>query len=251
MVHITKPKFEALELPLPSLDEQLAIAREIEAYRQVVVGCATVLHNYTPSLRIDPEWPQTELGDLAHNLDGRRIPITREARKQGPYPYYGASGIVDSVDDFIFDGDYLLLSEDGANLLARSSPVAFSVSGKIWVNNHAHILEFDDPDLRQFVEHYINGIDLSQYVTGAAQPKLTQANMNRIPIPVPPSEQRRNIVARLQREQETLAGVAELKANFEAKITARLDAVWGETSDTESPPLLKTTKDSQPQPVAA
>ena len=92
--------------------------------------------------------PFKTLPEIGENLDNRRIPITGGDRKKGIYPYYGASGIVDYVDDYIFDGDYLLISEDGANLLARNTPIAFSVSGKTWVNNHAHILKFDNLDLK-------------------------------------------------------------------------------------------------------
>ncbi|MEG0167721.1 MAG: restriction endonuclease subunit S, partial [Ruthenibacterium sp.] len=79
-------------------------------------------------------------------------------REAGDIPYYGASGIVDYVKDYIFDGDYLLISEDGANLLARSTPIAFSVSGKTWVNNHAHVLKFDEYATRRYVEMYFNSI---------------------------------------------------------------------------------------------
>jgi type I restriction enzyme S subunit len=89
-------------------------------------------------------WVTKYLNEIALNLDSRRVPITKRDRTAGEYPYYGASGIVDYVDDFIFEGDALLVSEDGANLLARSTPIAFSVSGKYWVNNHAHVLKFEN-----------------------------------------------------------------------------------------------------------
>ena len=125
------------------------------------------------------------LGEVAKNLDSKRKPVTQGYRTSGKYPYYGASGIVDYVADFLFDGDYLLVSEDGANLLARSTPIAFSISGKNWVNNHAHVLEFDSYEQRRLVEFYLNSIDLSSYVAGGAQPKLSQSNMNKILVPVP------------------------------------------------------------------
>ncbi len=92
---------------------------------------------------------------------------------------------MDYVADYIFDGDYLLISEDGANLLARSTPIAFSISGKNWVNNHAHVIQFDSMEMRKYVEIYLNAIDLSKYISGGAQPKLNQGNLNKIPIPVP------------------------------------------------------------------
>ncbi len=103
------------------------------------------------------------------------MPITKDERKSGEYPYYGASGKVDYVADFIFDEETLLISEHGANLLARSTPIAFTATGKYWVNNHAHVLKFENWNLQQFVELYFEHIPIAKYVTGAAQPKLTQS----------------------------------------------------------------------------
>ena len=137
------------------------------------------------------------LGEVCENLDSRRVPITKSNREAGKYPYYGASGVVDWVSGYIFDGDYLLVSEDGANLIARSTPIAFSVSGKIWVNNHAHILAFSDLTTQRFVEFYFASIKIDDLVTGAAQPKLTQNALNSIEIPFPPLSAQREVVARL------------------------------------------------------
>ena len=131
---------------------------------------------------------------MAENLDYLRKPITSGNRVAGDYPYYGASGIVDYVDNYIFDGDFLLVSEDGANLVARKTPIAFSISGKNWVNNHAHVLKFNTNIERKFVEYYLNNLDISEYVSGAAQPKLNQANLNRIEIPLPPLSVQSRIV---------------------------------------------------------
>lgn len=132
---------------------------------------------------VEVEWKV--LGGLAENLDSMRKPITSGLRVSGDIPYYGASGIVDYVKDYIFDGDFLLVSEDGANLLARNTPIAFSISGKSWVNNHAHILKFNTYVERRFVDIYLNSIDLTPYISGAAQPKLNQKNLNSIQIPIP------------------------------------------------------------------
>ena len=139
------------------------------------------------------------LEDIAENCDSMRKPVTSGKREAGEYPYYGASGIVDYVKDYIFDGDYLLVSEDGANLLARSTPIAFSISGKNWVNNHAHVLKFDRYETRRFVEFYLNSIDLAPYISGGAQPKLNQKNLNRIEIPLPSQERQKYIVDILER----------------------------------------------------
>jgi type I restriction enzyme S subunit len=132
-------------------------------------------------------WGVTIVDRISTNLDSRRIPITKSDRNSGEYPYYGASGIVDYVADYIFEGDTLLVSEDGANLLARSTPIAFSVAGKYWVNNHAHILKFENMATQRFVEFYLESIKLDEYITGAAQPKLNQKALNSIPIPIPKS----------------------------------------------------------------
>src|SRR5690606_334886 len=103
-------------------------------------------------------WEEKKLGDICKNLDSRRKPITKGKRTPGEIPYYGASGIVDFVEGYLFDEDLLLVSEDGANLLARTYPIAFSISGKTWVNNHAHVLKFDNSINQQFVEIYLNSI---------------------------------------------------------------------------------------------
>ena len=158
------------------------------------------------------EWKK--LGEVAENLDNLRRPVTGNNRVAGEYPYYGASGIVDYVDNYIFDGDYLLISEDGANLTARKTPIAFSISGKNWVNNHAHVLKFETYVERKFVEYYLNNLDISEYVSGAAQPKLNQANLNRIPIPIPPLSVQSRIV-------EILDKFTSLEAELEAELDCR------------------------------
>ena len=151
-------------------------------------------------------------------MDSKRKPVTKSLRKSGKYPYYGASGIVDYVSGFIFDGDYLLISEDGANLVARNTPIAFSASGKIWVNNHAHVLQFDTYATRKYVEFYLNSIDLSKYISTSAQPKLNQENLNKIPIPIPSYEEQERIVSILDRF-ETLTN--DLTNGLPAEIAAR------------------------------
>jgi type I restriction enzyme, S subunit len=158
---------------------------------------------------------ETTVDKISINLDSKRVPITKNVRTSGKYPYYGASGIVDYVNDYIFEGDTLLVSEDGANLLARSTPIAFSVSGKYWVNNHAHILKFGNMATQRFVEFYLETIPLNEYIRGAAQPKLTQKALNSIPIPIPQSvEAQAKIVESaesLQEETQRLASIYERK----------------------------------------
>ncbi len=132
-------------------------------------------------------WETKRFDALCENLDSRRKPITASEREAGIYPYYGASGIVDYVADYIFDEDILLISEDGANLLMRSTPIAFSVSGKVWVNNHAHVVRFKEMSMQKYIEVYFSLIDISDHITGSAQPKLNQANLNAMLFPVPNS----------------------------------------------------------------
>jgi len=142
-------------------------------------------------------WEEKKLNQISENLDNKRVPITKNIRTKGSIPYYGASGIVDYVAEYIFDEDLLLVSEDGANLLARVYPIAFSISGKAWVNNHAHILRFRDKISQTFVEFYLNAIKLDDFVSGMAQPKLNQTMLNKIPIPFPPIPQQKVIVTKL------------------------------------------------------
>ena len=99
----------------------------------------------------------------------------------------------------------MLISEDGANLKARTFPIAFTASGKIWVNNHAHILKFKDLETHRIVELYLNRIDISEFITGQAQPKLSQANLNRIKVPLPPIEEQQKIVSQITEIENKIA----------------------------------------------
>ena len=139
------------------------------------------------------------LPEISENLDRQRIPITKRDRVNGEIPYYGASGIVDYVSDHLFDERLLCISEDGANLLARKYPIAFQISGKTWVNNHAHVLRFKDIHLERFVMHYLNHIKLDSFISGMAQPKLNQAKLNKIPIPIPKIRKVEEICLKIER----------------------------------------------------
>lgn len=215
---LTKSNLLNIEIPLPSIQTQKQIAKTLDAAaellamrKQQLVELDNLIKSTFYNMFGDPVtnekgWEIKQLKDLYFNLDSQRIPITSKNRIKGIYPYYGASGIVDYVKDYIFDGTYLLVSEDGANLLARVTPIAFSIFGKNWVNNHAHILKFKNYPLQLFVENVINKIDIANYVTGSAQPKLNQANLNSISIPYPPFElqsQFTSIVTKIE-EQKAL-----------------------------------------------
>ncbi|MCB1850769.1 MAG: N-6 DNA methylase [Gammaproteobacteria bacterium] len=224
-----KTVVEAYKLPMPPLEVQKEIVAEIEGYQKIIDGARQVVENYQPRIPIHPDWPMVGLGEVAENLDSKRVPITKGDRKEGPYPYYGASGIVDHVDGYIFDEDLLLISEDGANLLARSTPIAFSVSGKVWVNNHAHVLRFEEMATQKFVEIYLNSIPLDSYVTGAAQPKLNQKALNSITIPLPDIDEQISVVADLEEDGRLVNCNKELIQRFEEKIKQTINRVWGET----------------------
>ncbi|MXQ69277.1 restriction endonuclease subunit S [Aeromonas caviae] len=136
--------------------------------------------------QVPEHWVVTNLKYVFDSLDYRRIPLSAEQRgeRQGDYPYYGASGVIDGVDDYLFDEECVLVGEDGANLIMRSTPLAFVVSGKYWVNNHAHILRMHD-GLNRYWAAVINNVDIKPIVSGSAQPKLTAEALGNIKVAFP------------------------------------------------------------------
>lgn len=225
---INNKALSAIQIPFPPLEIQEKIVEELDGYQKIIDGAKQIVENYKPTIKIDFDWPMVELGKICENHDSQRIPIEKGKRKAGEFPYYGASGIVDYVDNYIFDGDYLLISEDGANLLARTTPIAFSVSGKIWVNNHAHILHFTNIATQILVECYLNEMNLDDYITGSAQPKLSQQNLNRIKIPHPPLKTQQKIVVEIESECELVGANKKLFEIFEKKVKDKIGEVWGE-----------------------
>lgn len=157
---------------------------------------------YKPSpLGIIPEdWEVKRLGEICIFLDSKRIPIkdADRAKLRGKYPYYGASGIIDYVNDYIFDDDLILLGEDGANIINRSTPLAFLVSGKVWVNNHAHVLKAKDQYNRYFICNYLETLTYDKYNTGTAQPKLNREICENIPVLTPNKNEQDKISVLLQ-----------------------------------------------------
>ena len=142
-------------------------------------------------------WKTVQLGDLCEILDTRRKPITKKDRIHGEYPYYGATGIVDWVADYIFDEELVLIGEDGAKWDAGEK-TAFIVDGKYWVNNHAHVVKPNTEKLlNKWLTYYLCGIDLKPWVTGMTVPKLNQRQLKSIPIPLPPLAEQERIVAKL------------------------------------------------------
>lgn len=149
---------------------------------------------------IPDSWRFVRFGELMISRDSERIPVSTAERSQRNkvYDYYGASGVIDKIDDYLFDKELLLIGEDGANLLARSTPIAFLAKGKYWVNNHAHVLDGCAGLNLSYICYYINAISLAPYVTGTAQPKMNQENMNAIWVALPPLAEQERIVAKLE-----------------------------------------------------
>jgi len=165
----------------------------------------------------ESNWNYTPFGYLTENFDALRIPIKEADRKTGPYPYYGASGVVDWVDGFIFDGEYLLIAEDGENLKSRKTPIAFMAKGKFWVNNHAHIVQGNNKANTQFLMYALKVADINAYLTGSTMPKLTQGNLNRIPIYTPPLPEQKAIAS--------ILGALDDKIELNRKMNETLEAM--------------------------
>lgn len=238
LLNINKEAFFSVRIPAPGQSEQKKIADCLSSIDELVSLEIQKLENLKryktrlilevfphngentprrrfPDFRESEAWVTRTLPELAENLNNRRIPITESDRKKGVTPYYGASGIVDYVDGHIFDEKLLCISEDGANLRARVTPIAFSISGKTWVNNHAHVLKFKQSFTQVLVQDYLNSISLEDYLTGMTQPKLNRGMLDVIPIPIPPSED----------ELRELAGLLSSLNDQIAHQNSRVDAL--------------------------
>ena len=167
-------------------------------------------------------WTLAPFGDLLFNRDAERVPLSVDTRKirQGNFDYYGASGVIDSIDNYIFDKPLLLIGEDGANLINRSTPIAFIARGKYWVNNHAHVLDGISEIFLRYVCLHINAISLEPYVTGTAQPKMNQAKMNSIILRIPPEKEQHRIVAKVD---EMMALCDKIKERLAAAEVTKLN----------------------------
>ena len=168
------------------------------------------------------EWKEYKLGDVVNILDSKRVPLSSKERstRQGCYPYYGAQGIIDYIDDFIFDGTYLLIAEDGENLKSQKQNVAQLASGKYWVNNHAHILESNGKSDIRYICYLLNTLDLSGYITGSAQPKLNQANLVKIAFKLPPLEIQKDIADYLSVFDDKIEVNRKINENLEQQAQA-------------------------------
>lgn len=178
-------------------------------------------------------WRTLPLGELCEIRDSERRPITKRDRKPGPYPYYGATGVQDYVDGYLFDEPLVLVGEDGAKW-GPGEPSAYAVEGKVWVNNHAHVLRpVRDHILDSWLIYYLNSADLTPFVSGLTVPKLNQGNLRQVPVLLPPLPEQRRIVTLLD---EAFDGIAKATANAEKNIEnaraafeSHLDAVFSQS----------------------
>jgi type I restriction enzyme S subunit len=185
---------------------------------------------------IPTHWEVRPLKRVFANLDSRRKPLSSEERAtmRKEYPYYGASGIIDQVEGYLFDEPLILVAEDGANLYSRSTPLAFVATGKFWVNNHAHILNPVDGNV-DYWAHVLASIVYDPWITGSAQPKLTSENLGSIPLPAPPVCEREQIVRLIHKPvaeigfliakvREAIYRLKELRtALISAAVTGKID----------------------------
>ena len=236
---ISKAIVEQIEIELPSLEKQKAVARVLEKIRHILHlrrAQLTALDELVKARFVemfgDPVgnpmgWQRVRFDSLCENLDSYRIPITSSNRKTGIYPYYGASGIVDYVEGFIFDEDILLISEDGANLVARTTPIAFSVSGKVWVNNHAHVVRFKEIATQKYIEIAFSLTDISEHITGTAQPKLNQAKLNAMLFCNPPLHLQKQFFDFVSRVDNTRATIQRSLAETQRLFDSQLQEHFG------------------------
>lgn len=188
---ITGYMFSKMEFMIPSGDEQQKIGEYFQSLDHLITLHQRILRKIVEKQAF--VWEQRKLDDIVEFLDTMRKPLEGAKRVSGPYPYYGASGIVDYVDGYLFDEELILLSEDGANITDRNYPVCFLASGKYWVNNHAHVLRSKQENENNFICISLERKDYTQYNTGMAMPKLNKETCRKIPVLCPTFEEQQKI----------------------------------------------------------
>ena len=194
------------------MDSDTPVSKELEVYVPAQLDIELE--------EIPDSWKYCKFDEVIINRDSERIPVSVADRKKLDkiYDYYGASGVIDKVDKYLFDKDLLLIGEDGANLLSRSTPIVFIARGKYWVNNHAHVLDATEHILLEYAALIINSMSLVPYVTGAAQPKLSQGMMNKIALPVAPLEEQKRIVDTVKTAFEMLDQIDKLQKQYSSDL---------------------------------
>jgi type I restriction enzyme S subunit len=224
----------------PNDEPAMALLQQIKLDKSFLVkegklrGSTTItpMEAQEGEFELPSSWTWVPFGQIMVNRDGERIPVSKEEResKSKTYDYYGASGVIDKIDNYLFDKPLLLIGEDGANLINRSTPIAFIARGKYWVNNHAHVLDGISEDFLRYIELHINAINLERYITGSAQPKMNQAKMNSIPIALPPLAEQRRIVAKVDQLMALVDELERQQDESRKKATNFLDAIVQEVT---------------------
>ena len=168
-----------------------------------------------------------KIGDICEILDSKRVPITATERQPGPYPYYGANGIQDYVADYIFDDELVLLAEDGGNFGSKDKPIAYRVSGKCWVNNHAHVLKPKEGLDVNYLCYSLMFYDVTGLVNGATRQKLTQADMRKMEIPFPPLDEQRKIAAVLDKVSDLIVKRRQQLDKLDELVKSRFIEMFG------------------------
>lgn len=203
---------KSFKIPFPKLEEQNKIANFLTTVDKKITNLEntiTSLENqkkgllqqiFSQKLRFKdkngnnyPNWEKKKLEDIAIFLDNKRKPLEQSERIHGKYPYYGASGIIDYINDYIFDEELVLLSEDGANIIDRNYPICYIATGKYWVNNHAHVLKVKSQYVNKFICESLEQLNYTKYNTGTAQPKLNQDVCRKIILSIPCLEEQTKI----------------------------------------------------------
>ena len=257
---INKTTVTDFRIPLPPLPEQRAIAhvlrtiqeakaarqREIELERERKAALMDYLFSHgtkgEPRKQAEigeiPEsWEVVRLEKLCECLDSKRVPVKQSQRnnRKGTVPYYGASGQAGWIDNYLFDEPLLLIAEDGENLVSRKLPIAYSIEGKSWVNNHAHVLRVADI-YQFFLEYYFNSMDLSPYLTGTTRPKLNKASLLGIPVSRPSRAEMDEIALVLGNCETKIAVLEQEAARLDELFHAMLDELM--TGKRSAVPLI-------------
>ncbi|MGE5302621.1 MAG: restriction endonuclease subunit S [Alphaproteobacteria bacterium] len=198
-------------------------------------------------------WATAPLGEVVEILDSRRVPINSAERetRQGAIPYYGATGQVGWIDDFLFDEELILLGEDGAPFLDPAKPKAYMIAGKSWVNNHAHVLKARNGLLNRFLLHQLNCVDYHDYVSGTTRLKLPQAPMREIPMRIAPGPEQDRIVAEIEKQftrlDDAVGALKRVQANLKRYRASVLKAACeGRLVPTEAELARKEGRDYEP-----
>ena len=220
-------------VPQDPNDEPASVLLErIRAEKERLIKEGKIKHSKKPAsdtpndenevpFEIPESWVWTSIEELLINRDSERIPLSLAVRKKQQnkkYDYYGAAGVIDKVENYLFSERLLLIGEDGANLLSRSKDNAFFAEGYYWVNNHAHVLDCNEKYILDYVAFVINSMSLEKYITGSAQPKLTQDNLNKIQIPLPPKEEQKRIIEAVENLASGVAFLDDERQNLTTTI---------------------------------